>query len=115
MKKSATEELNEAIQILQRKQHIELGILKEQFLITYESLKPINLIKSTFQEVTEMPGIKIMIINKLIDLTIGLLGKNVLAGESASPIKKMIGVILKTAINKLVSKSPSSSLSMTPQ
>lgn len=46
-KKNETDTLNQTIISLQNKQAQELKSLKEQFHLTYESLKPINLIKNT--------------------------------------------------------------------
>lgn len=45
--KDQTQVLNETILYMQNKQATELYLLKEQFHITLESLKPINLLKST--------------------------------------------------------------------
>jgi len=55
--------LNESIRLLQQKQALELIQLKEQFHATYESLKPLNLIKSTLHEVADSSEIKNNILN----------------------------------------------------
>ena len=52
-----TEALNQAIIRLNHKRVYELQLLKEQFQIAYESLKPINIIKNTFQEVASSPTV----------------------------------------------------------
>ena len=41
--------LREAIVVLEKRQATEGKILKEQFMLAYESMKPINLIKNTFK------------------------------------------------------------------
>ena len=56
--KNETDSLNEAIILLEGKRAKELELLKELFNSGYESLKPINLIKSTFKEVSSSPEIK---------------------------------------------------------
>ena len=48
--RSSTAVLNDTIQLLEVEQEIELGLLKEKFQLTYESLKPVNLLKSTRYE-----------------------------------------------------------------
>jgi hypothetical protein len=55
---TATERLKESIRLLEMKQQEEGKILKEQLRITYESLKPVNLIKSSLKEITSSMEIK---------------------------------------------------------
>lgn len=102
--KSETDALNEAIIKLHHKRVYELQLLKEQFQITYESLKPINLIKKTFHEVTTSPEIKNNILDNVIGLGTGILSKKLLIGNSRNPIKKLIGTILEFTIAGVVSK-----------
>ncbi|MBA4250588.1 MAG: hypothetical protein C0442_02530 [Chlorobiaceae bacterium] len=73
--KTSSEDLNDAILMLQKKQSEELLLLRQQFHITFQSLKPINLIKSTLQEITQAPEIKNTIAKNLIGLTTGYLAK----------------------------------------
>ena len=49
--------LKNAIQLLEVEQAIKWQILKEQFYNTRESLKPINLIKSSLKEITSSPNL----------------------------------------------------------
>ncbi len=101
--------LAEAISLLENKQAEELKLLKEQFHQTYESLKPINLIKSTFQEVQASPNIKRDVLNTAVGLATGYLSKKVLTNDSSqTPIKKMLGTILQFAIAKVVSSNSDS-------
>lgn len=101
---SKTDTLIEKIFLLQSKQERELKLLKEQFHVTYESLKPINLIKNTFHEVTESPAIKNNIVNNTIGLATGYLTKKVLFGSARYPITKLIGTVLQFTIANIVSK-----------
>jgi hypothetical protein len=103
-KKNEIDTLNETIVMLQKKRTEELKLLKEQFYLTYESLKPINFIKSTFREVTSSPNIKNNLLNNIIGLTTGFLSKKVIIGTTNNPIKKYIGVLLQFAITNIVSK-----------
>ncbi len=102
--KNQTDALNETISLLQDKQAHQLKILREQFNITYESLKPINLIKSTFREVASSPEIKNNMVSNAIGLTTGYLSKKVLFGASRNPVKRLIGTFLQFAIANVVSK-----------
>ena len=99
-----TDKLNEAIYLLEKKQNQELILLKEQFHVTYDSLKPINLIKSAFKEVTTSPIIKDNLLNNAIGLTTGYLSKKVLVGSTHNPFKNVFGTLLQFAIGNVVAK-----------
>jgi|ERR1019366_1002579 hypothetical protein len=103
-KKNETEALNERIVLLQNKQALELKILKEQFHLTYESLKPNNLLKSTVHEVVSSPDIKDKILNNVIGLATGYLSRKVLLRASHNPIKNILGTVLQFAIANVVAK-----------
>lgn len=103
--KTSSEDLNDAILMLQKKQSEELLLLRQQFHITFQSLKPINLIKSTLQEITQAPEIKNTIAKNLIGLTTGYLAKKVLVGATAGPINSLIGMVLQFAVTNIVSKN----------
>lgn len=105
-KKNETDILNERIVLLETKRALESTLLKEQFHLTYESLKPINLIKSTFNEVTASPELKNNLLNNAIGLTTGYLSKKVFVRTSNNPIKKIIGALLQFAVTNVVSKHP---------
>ena len=99
-----TDALNEKILSLQYKQAVELKLLKEQFHYTYQTLRPINLIKSTLNEVKSAPEVKTNLFNNAIGLTTGYISKLVLFGASRNPIKKLIGTILQFAVTNIASK-----------
>ena len=105
MKNIANNELNNAILQLQKKQSDELILLKEQFHSTYESIKPINLIKNTFQEITHSPEIKNNIADNLIGFAAGYLIKRVIVGTNPSPRKKILGIILQFAVSRIIAKN----------
>ena len=94
-------ELKIAIQQLEYKQAEEWPLLKEQFLLTYEGLKPLNLIKNTFREFTSSLAIK----DNLWGLTAGYLSKLLIIGASNNPIKKLLGALLELGISNIVSKN----------
>ena len=58
----------EKINILKDKQAQELAILKDQFHETYESFKPLNVLKSTFHDITSTPEIKGDLVNGALNL-----------------------------------------------
>lgn len=106
MKKiTTTIELREAILLLEMKQVIEGALLKEQFRITYESLKPINLIKKTLHELATAPDFKGDLLNATLSLTAGYLTKKAVLGSTPNPIKQILGSFLQMGITSIVSKN----------
>ncbi len=102
---TTAEELKNTIQQLEYKQALEWVLLKEQFLTTCESLKPLNVIKNTFKEFTTSPDIKNKILDTAIGLATGYLSKALMVGSSHNPLKKIVGAFLQIGISNVVSKN----------
>ncbi len=99
-------ELRAAILQLESTQALEKKILKEQFHLTYESMKPINLIKSTFKDVAASTDIKDNLLNAGVGLGVGYITKVVFQGASHSPLRKLFGTVLEFGIANVVAKNP---------
>jgi len=99
-------DLRVAILQLEIKQAEEGKVLKEQFLVTYESIKPINLIRSVFTEAAESHDLQDNLVNTTIGLSAGYLSKVLFQGISGSPIKKFLGTALMFGIKNLVAQNP---------
>lgn len=109
MKKSRElQALTESINRLQIQRSHELILLRNQFHLTYDSLKPINLIKHTFKEVSSSAEIKDGMLNNVIGLTTGYFTKAILIGSSANPIKKILGTLLQFTVATLVAQNSDS-------
>ncbi len=100
-----TEALNERIRLMELKQAEEQRMLREQFLTTYESLKPINLIKKTLHEITTSQSIKGDLLSSAIGIASGYITKKVLIGTSVNPIKNILGTVLQVVVGNSVSKN----------
>jgi len=98
-------ELNQAILILEAKKNLDEAVLKEQFGIIYESLKPINLIKNTIKKLAETPDFKNDLLNTSLSLAVGYLSKKITIGSTHNPIKQMLGIILQMGVTRIVSKN----------
>ncbi len=95
-------ELRMAIKQLDDKLANEGPLLKKEFLATYESLKLINVIKSTFRDAISAPDLKENIINTAIGLGTGFIAKKTIIGKTSNPFKKLLGIILELTIaNKI--------------
>ncbi|SHN01068.1 hypothetical protein [Flavobacterium xinjiangense] len=105
MKKSnETDDLNETIALLEYRQKQELRILKEQFEVTYDSLKPLNIIKKAFNDMTTSSELKGNLINNVIGMSTGYLTKKLLLGSSHNPFKRILGNVLQFVITNVVTK-----------
>lgn len=99
-------DLDRAIELLEGKQALEEMKLKEQFHLTYESLKPLNILKNIFKQASDSDDLKDSIINNSIGLTAGYISKIVFQKSSNSPLKKLFGDIILIGINKIVANHP---------
>lgn len=99
-------DLRNAILELESRQALEGLLLKEQFLVAYESIKPINLIKNTFKEAADSHDFQDSMLNATIGLTTGYLSKILFQGISTSPVKKFLGTAVMFGIKNLVAQNP---------
>jgi hypothetical protein len=99
-----TDSLNELIALYEQKHDYELKALKDQFHVAYESLKPINMIKSLFHEVTTSPEIKNDFASNALALGAGFLSKKLFGRYTNHPIKRIIGTAGQFVIANLVAK-----------
>ena len=99
-------DLRDAILQLEYKQVDDERLLKEKFNLAVDSLRPINLIKSTFKEAIVSRDLKNDIINTSVGLTAGYLFKIAFAGVTKSPLRKLLGTALMFGITKVVARNP---------
>lgn len=86
--------LNELILIKEAEQRQQGAALKEHFKETYESLKPINILKSTFKKAVSSPDLKSSAANSAIGITVGFLAKKLFGGNSSNPFIKLAGTLI---------------------
>jgi hypothetical protein len=98
--------LKNAIRLLEAEQADKGQLLKEQFYLTYESLKPINLIKNTIHDISTSPYLMENILDTAIGLTTGYLSKKIIVGGSANLFRKLFGSVLQFGVTNLVSQHP---------
>lgn len=99
-------ELRAAILQLEIRQTEEEEMLKEAFHLTFESIKPINIIKNTIRDVITSPEIKENISGALIGLTAGYLSQIVSEKVTKSPFKKLVGTVVFYSIRRVVANNP---------
>lgn len=99
-------DLNAAILAMEKKREEDLKLLKEEFHLVSNNLKPLNLIKNTFKKATESPEVKQNLLNTTLGLSSGLVLKKILVGASAGPAKTIIGTALMLGITNVLSHNP---------
>jgi hypothetical protein len=83
-------ELKDVIQELQARQDAEWPLLKEQFLVTAEFLKPVNIIRGAFSEILSTPELKSNVVNSVIGLTAGFLATKAFSGGAPNLLIRLI-------------------------
>ncbi|MGZ3904016.1 MAG: hypothetical protein ACXVC6_09990 [Bacteroidia bacterium] len=95
---SNTLELKEAITELEIKKSETGRALKEEFSRLKESLKPINLAKNAFHEITTSPAVRENVLTGILGLAAGYIAKRALFGSSRNPVKRLAGAVLQMGI-----------------
>jgi hypothetical protein len=103
---SSPTDLKEAIRLLEIEQLAQGKLLKEQFHLTYESLKPVSLLKSTLKDFNLPTTLIDNILGTTIGLATGYLSKKIVVGTSSSIFRKLIGSLMQVGIVNTVSQHP---------
>ena len=99
-----SDDLQVAIKQLEERNTAEKEELKNNFNAFTESLKPMNLIKSTLHNVTSSPGLAGNLLKATVGMGAGILSKKLLVGHSTGILQKLAGSAIKVGIAGLVSK-----------
>jgi hypothetical protein len=97
--------LKNSIQLLEAEQSIKEQLLKEQLFLTYESLKPVNLIRHTLKEISSSPYLIENISGSAMGLLSGFLSRKIFVGSSGNLFKKLIGSVLQFGITNIVAQN----------
>ena len=103
---TSLDELKNAIQLLEAEQAIKRQLLKEQLIITYDSLKPINILRRTLKEITSSQDLRDNILGTASGIASGYLSKKIFIGTSGNIFRKLIGSILQLGVSSVVSNHP---------
>jgi hypothetical protein len=103
-KQYTVETLKEEIIALEIKQAEEGQLLKEQLLITYENLKPINILKNIVKDFYSADDYKQDFLEIVAGMTSGFISKKIIIGRSKNPVLKLIGLAVQFGMTTLVSK-----------
>jgi hypothetical protein len=99
-------ELKLAIREKQFEHEIQGKLLKEQFFVTFESMKPINMIKNTLSEITSSPYLIDNMLGAITGLVSGFISKKIAVGTSHNLFRKIMGSFLQFGVTNLVAQHP---------
>ena len=102
---SAIYSLKESIRLLELRQAQEGEILKEQFRITYESLKPINLVKNSIKDLANSVEIKNSLFETIVSILTGYLSKKLMVSSKSSTFMKLFGTFLQFGITSAIANN----------
>lgn len=103
-KQYTVESLREEIHALEVKQANEGKLVKEQLLITYENLKPINILKSVVKDLYSSDNYTQDFMEIVAGMTTGFVTKKIIIGKSKNPLLKLAGLALQFGMTTFVSK-----------
>lgn len=102
---SAVAQLEAEIEVQESLQAYQFQLMRQQFHLTADRLKPSKLLASTFKDVITPSETGTSIIDNTIGIATGFLTRKFLFGASANPVKKAIGTMVQFGISNLVYKN----------
>lgn len=102
---NAVDSLRESIRLLEIRQAEEEKILKEQLRLSYDSLKPVNLIKSTIRDVSSSLEIRSGLWEIIISILSGYFTKKMIVRSERNILMKIVGTVLQFGMAGFVSKN----------
>ena len=98
--------LKDAIQLLEVEQGIKAQLLKDQFYLTFESLKPVNLLKNTLHDISSSPYLIDNILGTALGIASGFLTNKIFIGRSGNIIRNLLGSVLQFGVTNVVAQHP---------
>ncbi len=90
--------LKELIRTKELEQQLEEKIVREQFHRTYESLKPLNLIRNAVHQVVSSPELKGDLGNAALGIISGFIAKKAISFGSSNPLVKLGATIVQMIV-----------------
>lgn len=91
---SNTAELKDAIRLLEDKKKAEQELLKEEFTLVKEKLKPSNVVRTTFNQVFTGPNLIRTVMIGTVGLTAGYITKKYFQGLTGRILRRMLGRVI---------------------
>lgn len=103
---SSGKDLRAAIETLERAQSADGRTLRQHFMRTYESMRPLNLIKGAFTEITESQELKGHVFSSGMGLVAGHLSKRVYEIANSNGNSSIIGTVIQVGVTNAVARNP---------
>ena len=103
-----TETLSLKILMLEKRRELYYEQFKANLETSYNSLKPLNLVKSGFREIVGSPEVKQGLLSNLVGLAGGFITKKMIIGPATGMIRNSIGTVLQIIMTNLVSRKTAS-------
>lgn len=101
---TSTARLKETILLLESERNIQGHRLKDEFHQAYSSIKPVNLLKNTLNEVVSSPLLMDKVLATAIGLATGFITKKFIVGGSDNKYRKIIGTIFEFGVINIVAQ-----------
>lgn len=98
--------LKEAIVNLEIRKIEQGKLIKEQFNVIKENLRPANIIQNTLDEVRNSPKVRSNLFGALIGLGAGYISKKIVAGRVGNPFRRVLGNVLQIGITAVMARKP---------
>jgi len=105
---SSIAELKNAIQLSEDEQTRRMNQLKEQFYLTWDVYKPVNLIAGTLNDIVKSPHLVENLAGTAMGLVTGYLSKYLIIGKSGYGIRRLIGTLMQVGVTSFVAQNSGS-------
>jgi hypothetical protein len=105
---SSIADLKNAIQLSEAEQTLRMNQLKEQFYLTWNVFKPVNLIAGTLSDIVKSPHLVENLAGTAMGLVTGYLSKFLIIGKSGYGIRRLIGTLMQVGVTSLVAQNSGS-------
>ncbi|MBU0486350.1 MAG: hypothetical protein KKA07_09800 [Bacteroidetes bacterium] len=99
---TTSDELQNAIQKLEVERSIQKKSLQIQFHLVYQSLKPVDFLKSTLKDIISSPSITKNAAGSLLGVISGYFSKRLISGKSESVVRKVLGAVAQYGVRNVV-------------
>lgn len=104
-KPNPTQALKESIRLLEIRQAEEGREFKEQFKLTYESLKPANIIKSTIRDLATSVEVKNNLFDTVVSLFSNYMAKRILTDSKSGFFSRIFRVLTHFGITNMITNN----------
>ena len=102
---TTTADLKNAIDELKAERSIKKQLLKGNIYLTVESLKPVNILKNTLNDLASSRFLVDEIVRSAASLAAVILSGKIVEGSNGNKFRKLIGSILKLSLTRFVAQN----------